>query len=178
MDLAISKWIFETFSGNKPLTMIMRILTEIGSWWFIVSAIIVLLCFKKTRKLGVFVGFACLFAYVTNNLIIKNIVCRARPFEIESSLAGMCNLVGYELPPDYSMASGHATATMAFAFMVFLFHKKVGIIAIVTSVIVGLTRLYLCVHFLTDVIVGFIIGITFAISVYFLLKYICNKYLK
>lgn len=178
MDLAISRWFFETFSGNKPLTMIMRILTEMGSWWFIVCTIILLLCFKKTRKLGVFACFACLLAYVANNLVIKNIVQRARPFEVDGSLAGMCNLVGYELPPDYSMASGHATASMALAFMVFLFNKKVGIFAVLASVVVGLTRIYLCVHFLTDVIVGFIIGITFAISVYFLLKYICNKYLR
>ena len=178
MDLAISRWFYETFSNNKPLSMVMRILTEIGSWWFIVGAVIVLLCFKKTRKLGVFVGFACLFAYVANNLIIKNIVQRARPFEVDGSLAGICNLVGYELPPDYSMASGHSTATMAFAFMVFLFNKKAGAFAIIASVVVGLTRIYLCVHFLTDVIVGFIVGITFAILVYFLLKYICNKYLK
>lgn len=178
MDLAISKLFFETFSGNKPLTVVMRILTEIGSWWFIVGSVLVLLIFKKTRKVGLFVGIACLLAFITNNLIIKNIIKRARPFEIDSSLAGMCNLVGYKLPNDYSMASGHSTATMTFAVMVFMFNKKVGIITIITSLIVGLTRLYLCVHFLTDIIIGFIIGITFAISIYYLLECICNKFLK
>ncbi len=178
MDLAISRWFFETFSGNKPLTMIMRILTEMGSAWFIIATIVILLCFKKTRKLGIFAAYACLLAYVTNNLIIKNIVQRARPFEVDNSLSAMCNLVGYEFPNGYSMASGHSTASMALAFMVFMFNKKVGIFTILASVIVGLTRIYLCVHFLTDVIVGFIIGIIFAISVYYLLEYIYKKYLK
>lgn len=178
MDLAVANWFYGVFNSSKALSVIARILTEIGSWWFIVSVIILLLCFKKTRTIGVFVGVASIMCLIANNLILKNVIDRARPFEVKAELANICKMVSYKLPTDASMASGHAASTMAVAVMLFMFNKKVGIIAIITSVFVGLTRLCLCVHFLTDVIVGFIMGITFAIITYYLLKYICNKYSK
>ena len=178
MDLAVANWFYGVLKNNKALSMIARVLTEIGSWWFIVSVIVLLLCFKKTRIIGVFVGVASLMCLIANNLILKNVIGRARPFEVNAELASICEMVSYKLPTDGSMASGHSASTMAVATMLFIFNKKVGIVAIITSIIVGLTRLCLCVHFLTDVIVGFIIGITFAIITYYLLKYICNKYSK
>ena len=56
MDLAVANWFYGVFKNSKALSMIARVLTEIGSWWFIVSVIVLLLCFKKTRTIGVFVG--------------------------------------------------------------------------------------------------------------------------
>ncbi len=178
MDLAISNWFFNTFGKNKALTMVVRIVTELGSAWFIIACVAVLLIFKKTRKVGLFALFACGLAFIANNLILKNIVQRARPFVANPELKGLCELVGYAFPTGHSMASGHATASMALAVTILLFNKKFGILAICVSLFVGLTRIYLCVHYLTDVIVGFIIGAVFAIGVYFLLKFIQKKILE
>ena len=61
MDLAISNWFFNTFGKNKVLTMMVRIVTELGSAWFIIACVAVLLIFKKTRKVGLFALFACGF---------------------------------------------------------------------------------------------------------------------
>ena len=67
---------------------------------------------------------------------------------------------------------------MTLAVSVFMFSKKYGIVAIIVSVIIGLTRMILCVHFLTDVLVGFVVGIIFAILIHYLIKFITKKYLK
>jgi len=178
MDLAISNWIFDTFGNSKALAIIFRIITELGCKYAIITAVAVLLIFKKTRKLGVYAMFACGFAFCINNLILKNVIERARPFIENPELVGMSNLAGYELPDGYSMASGHSTASMALAVMVMLFHKKWGFVTIPYAVLVGVSRIFLCVHYLTDVLVGFAIGASLAVGFYFLLNYLYKVYLK
>ena len=178
MDLAISNWIFDTFGNSKALAIIFRIITELGCKWAIITAVAVLLIFKKTRKLGIYAMFACGLAFFINNLILKNVVERVRPFVENPELAKMSELASYELPDGYSMASGHSTASMALAVTIMLFHKKLGFATIPYALLVGLSRIFLCVHYLTDVLVGFAIGTALAVGVYFLFNYLSKTYLE
>ena len=179
MDFAISNWIFQTFGNNKTFAVISKIITILGEWWFVVAVAAILLIFKRTRKAGLFIAAACLLTLCVNNFCLKLIVKRSRPFTDHSEWVKVCELAEYSLPTGYSMASGHASASMAFAVMLFMFSKKWGSVAICVSGLIGLSRLCLCVHYFTDVLVGWTIGAATAIAAYFLikmiLKYINNR---
>ena len=114
------------------------------------------------------------------DFVIKNIIKRDRPFVTHEELKNMCMLAGEELPDGYSMTSGHAAVSMAVAVAIMFFSKKWGGVAIGVSVLVGLSRLGLCVHYPTDVLLGWVVGVAFAIGLHFAtnvaLKFINSKW--
>ena len=178
MDLKVANWIFDTFGSNKIFLKVANVLTHIGDAITIISIIALLLIFKKTRRLGFFSLVIVGISYLCNIVILKAIIARERPFVVCPDFMRAIELAGAKLPSGKSMPSGHSLATMTFAMTVFLFNKKIGIGAIVLSVVCGLTRMILCVHYLTDVLLGFALGIVFAIALYYLLKYLEKIYLK
>ena len=175
MDYAISNWVLNTFGDSKFFAVSSSVLTFLGSTWAVTLFLAILVYFKKTRTVGVCCTLAVLLSLLINNLILKNIVQRARPFEDYEAMKKICELAGYALPTDYSMASGHASATMAAAVSLFMFSKKWGGVAIGASIVVGLTRVALLVHYMTDVLVGWAIGAVLGVAVYFLVKFIMKK---
>lgn len=158
MDIAISNWVVETFGKNKAFAIFVRVVTELGSFWAIATIIALLLCFKKTRKLGIYSLVVCLICWSVNELAIKNIVRRERPFVQDESLSVMCELAKMKFPVGFSMASGHSLATMCLCTTVIYFYGKKSLPIILYPVIIGLSRVFLCVHFLSDVLVGWFIG--------------------
>lgn len=170
MDLAISRWFFEAFGSSKFVGVLLKIMTILGSKWVILGTLLVLAIFKKNRKMCLYAFIAIGSCYVLNDFILKYIFKRPRPFMIDGELAKMSELAHLELPDGYSMPSGHSALTMALAVSFMLHSKKYGIPAIIYSVLVGLSRIILCVHFFTDVLVGFILGVVISIGVY----YTCN----
>lgn len=175
MDFQVANWIYNTFGNNKVILNIAKIITHIGDIWSFVIIIAVLLAIKKTRKLGVYALITVLVTFCFNEYLLKLVVGRARPFESHPEFMSVFELAHYDIPSGSSMASGHSTVTMCLAVCVFMFHKKIGISAICLSVICGLTRLILCVHYLTDVLVGFAVGIAFAIALHYLIDLIYRK---
>ena len=178
MDLAIADWFFKVFGDKQDLLGLAKLITLYGEWWAVCSIIIILLAFKKTRKVGIYAGVACLLAFCFNNLLLKNIVQRPRPFETYEKFKSVCLLAEYEFPNGFSMASGHSSATMALAFSVGLQKKKGSWWVLSYPIIMGITRLVLCVHYATDVLVGWAIGICCAVAAFYLLKFLNNLYLK
>lgn len=178
MDLNISKWIVNTFGDNKTFAVFQKLITFAGSKWVLIAVVIALIAFKKTRKIGFYSLIAIGSVYLFNGFIFKNIVKRERPFVVDASLTKMCELSGYTLPTGYSMASSHSALSMALAVSVFMQSKKWSIPFFVYSVLVGFSRMFLCVHYLTDILVGFAFGIAFAIAVYYVLNLLIKVYLK
>lgn len=123
-----------------------------------------LLIFKKTRKTGIKVLIAMLLAYIVANLIIKNAVGRVRPYDAYPYLEALVTK-----PHDASFPSGHAVNVFAAATAIFLCHKKTGAIALLIAALVAFSRLYNCVHYPTDVLVGIAIGVIFALLVHYLI---------
>jgi len=171
MDFGIANWIYNTFGNSAVFANIAKIITYLGNKWVIIAIALVFMAFKKTRKMGFFVAVACGVTYILNDYIIKEIIARKRPFEINPELAKMSELAGLELPDGYSMPSGHAAVSMALAIIVFMFNHKYGLIAIGGSALVGLSRVALCVHYFSDICVGFVVGIVFAVAVYYSLEF-------
>ena len=178
MDLQISKWIIDTFGQNKFFAILQKLITYAGSKWVILAIIITLIAIKKTRKIGIYAFFAAGSIYVFNGFILKNIIKRARPFIEDENLKAMCELAGYSLPTGYSMASSHSAISMAVAVSVFMQSKKWSIPLFIYSAFVGLSRMFLCVHYFSDVLVGFILGAVCAVAVYYVLNFIIKFYLE
>ena len=113
MDYKILSWINQVFGNNKFVAVVARILSFIGDKWGMIAIVAILFCFKKTRKIGFYVMIAGGLTWVFNDLFIKLIVKRDRPFVTYPELENMCKLAGETLPDGYSMASGHSATAMA-----------------------------------------------------------------
>ena len=145
---------------NDVLTPIMKLITHLGDkgiFWILIA--VVMLFFKKTRPLGIMAGIALVFSVLINNVLIKPNVGRIRPYEVVDGLKLII-----ERQDDPSFPSGHSGASFA-AAVVFLVKgpKKIGIPAIIMAALIAFSRLYVGVHYPTDVICGIITGTCCAI---------------
>lgn len=149
-------------SALTPIMDISSKLVNLGILWVMIC--LVMLCFKRTRMLGAVTLSSLLLCLIVNNVIIKHAVARARPFDTYSDLVPLI-----EKPTDYSFASGHTTASFAAAgiFVRFL-PKPLAILTAVYAVMVAFSRLYLGVHYPTDVLCGMAIGIIGSMVTYYL----------
>ena len=138
------------------LTPFMKGVTFLGNGgWFWILCAVVLLAIPKTRKTGYAAVLSLIFGVIVTNLLLKNIVARPRPFaEIEALIPLIAK------PTDFSFPSGHTTASFAVALvMLRMLPKKIGIPAVVLAALVAFSRLYLGVHYPTDVLVGFVVAL-------------------
>jgi undecaprenyl-diphosphatase len=168
MDYEILSWISEVFGNNKFVAVLARILSFIGDKWGVLTIVALLLCFKKTRKIGFYVMVAGGLTWIINDLGVKLIVKRDRPFVTYPELENMCLLAGESFPDGYSFASGHSATAMAIAIAIMFFSRKWGSVAVFVAFLIGLSRLILCVHFPTDVFAGFLIGVVLSVGLHYL----------
>lgn len=143
-------------------------LANSGIFWILLA--VVLLCFKKTRKIGVTMAIALIFGLIVGNLTLKPLTARIRPYDFDPSIV---LLISPE--HEYSFPSGHTLASFEGAVSVFLYHKKFGIAALILAALIAFSRLYLMVHYPIDVIVGAILGSTFAFAAYKITQRIAVK---
>lgn len=165
-EIGILDFIRETFS-TRFLDVFFSTITRFadhGIGWIIVA--ILLIAFKKTRKMGISMGLALLIGYITGNMFLKNVIGRVRPYDF----AGNVDLLVDRLS-DFSFPSGHTLCSFEGAFAVFIRNKKWGIAAIVFAILIALSRLYLYVHYPSDVLVGALMGIAIA----YLASFIVDK---
>lgn len=147
-------WIQEHLHG--PITdaffTFYTTLGNAGLCWIAVSA--VMLMFQKTRKAGLAGLLALLVGFLCTNVVLKPLVCRPRPW---LSVEGLAVLVTENDP--YSFPSGHTCASFAaaLAWRAYL-PKWCGNAALVCAVLMGFSRLYVGVHFPTDVLCGALVG--------------------
>lgn len=114
---------------------------------------------KMRRVMGVCVLLSLLLNFICGNLILKNIFRRPRPYMVDTSVVPLI------FPSEYSFPSGHTSSSFAAACAIFLNNKKAGIAAFIMAAMIGFTRLYLFVHYPTDILGGIILGIVCAIIV-------------
>lgn len=141
---------------NEVMTPVFRGITMLGNSgtiWVVLS--LLLLIPKKTRKTGVMSLLALLVSLLINNMILKNLVARVRPYE---TIAGLVPLI--PRPWDYSFPSGHTGSSFASAWVFYRrLPKRFGIPALALAGLIGISRLYLGVHYPTDVLFGVVGGI-------------------
>ena len=156
---------------NPILDNIIIFITSLGNGGMIwIVATIVLLIPKKTRKAGIMSAVALLGSLIINNNIVKNIVQRPRPFVTFTDLQ-----IIIPTPSEFSFPSGHTSSSFA-AAAVFYRHlpKKLGLPAVILAGLIGFSRLYVGVHYPTDVIAGVLMGILLS----YLAEYLVNLFVK
>ena len=165
-----------TFHHIDWLNSLVKIITHLGDVAFIWLLIaFVMFWFKKTRKCSIVLVVSVGLGYVLNSLILKNIINRDRPFLLNEEFKNFILSLKMELPDESSFPSGHAFSSFCAATIIFLFYKKAGIFAYVLAFLIALSRVYLCVHYPTDVLAGMVIGSLFAVLIYYVLRLIENK---
>ena len=136
---------------------------NIGMPWLALAA--VFLCFKKTRKWGVAILGSLLLKELIGNLILKNLIARSRPCWIDTTIPLLVSS-----PSSYSFPSGHTFDAIAASVSLYLYNKKAGIAAIIVGLIISFSRMYLFVHFPTDVLASVVLGIAVALIVHKLVE--------
>ena len=136
---------------------------------------LVLMCFSKTRKTGLTMLVAIAVGALFTNIILKNAVGRARPFAQSDYYNYLWQQAGAVAEGEFSFPSGHATATTAFVMALFLAcDKKWSWIGIPFAFLMAFCRVYLVVHFTTDVIAGLIVGTIASVCAFYLVKLFYN----
>lgn len=173
MDVQILKWVHEVFHSQTWLNYIMKYITYIGEFGAgAILCALILLIFKKTRWAGVAVAVACVLDVLIVNVILKLSVNRARPWQTYPDLGfqEFHRLIGVREPTDSSFPSGHTAALFAAAVALIMFYKVKGLPALAVAILVAVSRIYLCMHYPTDVLGGIIIGSACGVGGYFLMK--------
>ena len=145
--------------------------TTLGEWGAVWIALgVALLFFKKYRGLGVTILLGLVIGLVTVNLGIKNIVARPRPCAINSAIELII-----PFPSEYSFPSGHTVSSFGAATSVFLKNKRWGAPALALAAVVSFSRMYLYVHFPTDILGGLVIGVAISFLSTYLVNLCFNK---
>lgn len=160
-----------TYLMSDYATIIAKVITQFGGAIFLIVIAILLLLFIKNKKIGIAI---CLnLAIIAGfNATLKNILQRPRPTEYR-----LINETGYSFP------SGHSAVSMAFyGFIIYLIYKYVknkyikwtliSLLSILT-ISIGVSRIYLGVHYTSDVLAGFLVSISYLV----LYISIVNKFL-
>lgn len=154
IDAYILLWIQE-YIRHPILDPIMKGITHLGDGGAIwVALTIILLCMKRTRRTGMACAVSMIIGLLITNLVLKNWVARVRPYEI---IQGLTILI--EKPHDWSFPSGHTTNAFAAAWVMFtMIPRKYGVPALILAILIAFSRMYVGVHYPTDILGGVIVG--------------------
>ena len=169
-DLPILDWIAAHLQCGF-LDFIMPCITLLGDGGiFWIACAVILLFTKKYRKTGLGMGAALILGLIVCNMILKPWVGRIRPYDLQERLGNTIPLL-IERQHDFSFPSGHTFASFEAATVLMLHNKKLGIPALILACLIAFSRLYLYVHYPTDVITSVILGTAFG----FLGNWLVNK---
>ena len=167
-DLPILDWI-AAFLWCPLGDTVMPIITMFGDggiFWIAISVILMLT--KKHRRTGFGMAFALIMGLLVCNIILKPGVARIRPYDLQLKyFAKEITLIAGGMH-DFSFPSGHTIASFEACTALMLGNKKFGIPATILAILVAFSRLYLYLHYPTDVIVSIVLGTLFGIIGYWL----------
>ena len=135
---------------------IVTLFGEGGIFW--IAWAVLMLVFPKTRKTGIAMAIALVMGVLICNVTLKPLIGRPRPYDYQLEHFGVTIKLLIDAQHDYSFPSGHTIASFEAAVALLLNDKRMGIPAMVIAVLVTFSRLYLYVHYPTDVIFSIIVG--------------------
>lgn len=170
-DEELLLWIQEHMR-SESVTGIMKFVTFLGDrGFFWVTMTLSFFAFKKTRKMGICMAIAMLLGAFATNLVLKPLIKRTRPYETIPELKRLI-----EEQEDKSFPSGHTTASFAASGVVCMMSSKQwGRATVLLASLIAYSRMYLGVHYLSDVLAGMSVGLGSAMIADEVSKYMSEK---
>ncbi len=157
-EYSFLNWIQENLSAPW-LDAVMTFITHLsdgGAIWIVAAVIMLLL--PKYRRYGIVLAAVLILGGVLNSIILKPLIGRARPFE------GLEEIMLLITPPaDASFPSGHTLVSLSSAIVIFAANKKLGTLALVLAALTAFSRMYLYVHYPTDILAGAVLAVAISL---------------
>ena len=154
LDWSILHWIQSTLI-SPLMDFLMPKITLLGNGGVIwILAVVILLCTKKYRRQGVLLLAGLVVGVLVGNVCLKHLIARPRPCWLDSSVQLLI-----ANPTDYSFPSGHALSSVISATVLTKTNRCFGYAAIPLAALIAFSRLYLYVHFPSDVLAAAVLGI-------------------
>lgn len=170
IDVSILNWIQDVLRTDW-LDQVFPIITRFGDgglFWIAIA--VFLLAIPKARKAGLQMLLALALGYVIGNLCIKNIIARPRPFVSNPLIELLINT-----PKEYSFPSGHTLSSFSAAITIFMYHKRFGIAALLFASLIAFSRMYLYVHYPTDIFGAIVLAVIIAFMAKYIVAYLSKK---
>ena len=174
-DLPILDWIQANLKCGV-LDFLMPIITLFGDdgiFW--IACAVILMITKKYRKTGWGMGIAMIIGLLVCNVTLKPLVGRIRPYDYQLQNFGVEIALLTERMHDFSFPSGHTIASFEACTVLMLHDKKLGIPATILAILIAFSRLYLYVHYPTDVLCSVILGTAFGFLGNWIVQTIAGK---
>lgn len=191
MDItSAALWLNSVFAGfDASIAVLVHTLYELGGAFFtpffefvsflgdggifLIVLSIIFMLFKKTRRYGAAILLSIGIGALITNLWLKPWICRPRPYTNEGSIFHELWLVmGQHSESDKSFPSGHTTAAFsAMTAVFFVGNRRISWTAFIFGILMGISRIYLAVHYASDVLGGIVVGLAAGSIGYF----ICTK---
>lgn len=158
-DFTILDWIQSHLTCGW-LDRVMPMITFLGNagcLWIAIS--VLLLLSERHRRCGMKMTLGLIICLVFGSLFLKNIIARPRPCWIDQSVDLLI-----KMPGDYSFPSGHTMSGISCALILMRYDRRFGIPALILAVLIAFSRMYLYVHFPTDILGGALFGILTAFA--------------
>ncbi len=171
-DLAVLDFIQEHFRSTF-FDFVMPAVSSLangGIFWIALS--VVLLLFRRTRKYGLTMALALIFGALVCNVILKPAVARIRPYDLVGDIQLLIPRVS-----DFSFPSGHTTSSFAAASALIFSKARGRFAALALAVLIAFSRLYLYVHYPTDVLAGILIGLCAGAAAWKIVQKVWRRFL-
>ncbi len=174
-DLPILDWIAARLH-SPVMDGFMSFITHFGdAGLFWIAIAVLLLCLPKYRRLGLGMGLSLLIGLLICNITLKPLIARIRPYDYQWNVFHKQIDLLIAAPKDFSFPSGHTLASFESATVLMLNNKRLGIPALILACLVAFSRLYLYVHYPTDVLFALVMGVAIGFLGNWLAKVIYKK---
>ena len=165
----------QTNLANPAFDFFFKYFTLLGEGVVFVLLGASLLIPRKTRKMGIQITLALIIGVLIGNLILKNAIARPRPYTQPGALIDAAHLL-IKQPSDYSFPSGHTLASFNAALVLFYNKKGWGALALAGASLIAFSRMYVFVHYPTDLIGGFLIAVFSSLVSFSVCKLLFERY--
>ncbi|MBF0709646.1 MULTISPECIES: phosphatase PAP2 family protein [unclassified Gemella] len=176
LSIDVNVWYFVERIRSNELTKFFSTITHLGDAWLFVilmTALVIWIIKRKSNlKLAAWLGFSAILGAWLMNKFIKEYFMRPRPF-VSGYIENLTSASGYSFPSGHSMGSIICYILIAYIFSLYSRSKFINILVyvglIILSAIIAISRVYLGVHYPTDIIAGFTFGI-FIVNIFIIIR--------
>jgi undecaprenyl-diphosphatase len=122
-----------------------------GAVWLIIA--VIFLFFPKYRKYGIMIALGLFLTDLIGEVTLKPLIARVRPCNLNTNV-----LMLISRPVDFSFPSGHTSTSFSATIVIWRSNRKFGVFALLLAMLIAFSRLYLYVHYPTDLLAGAVLG--------------------